>query len=82
MGSKICARSSAQTDRHRLTSWSPVALMGVISGSAEKWPKIKNNGIEKPPWSTTKKTLISIDTDHRQKPAPTTSDCGHDPKIL
>ena len=41
MGSRICARSSAQTDRHRLTSWWPVALMGVIAGSAEKCSKTK-----------------------------------------
>ena len=27
--------------RHRLTSWWPVALMGVIAGSAEKWSKTK-----------------------------------------
>ena len=41
MGSRICARSSAHTERHRLTSWWPVALMGVIAGSAEKWSKAK-----------------------------------------
>ena len=41
MASRICARSSAQTERHRLTSWWPVALMGVIEVSAEKWSKTK-----------------------------------------
>ena len=41
MGSRICARSSAHTERHKLTSWWPVALMGVIAGSAEKWSKTK-----------------------------------------
>ena len=32
---------SAHTERHRLTSWWPVALMGVKAGSAEKWSKTK-----------------------------------------
>ena len=41
MGSRICAHSSAHTERHRLTSWWPVALMGVIAGSEEKWSKTK-----------------------------------------
>ena len=37
--SRICTRSSAHTERHRLTSWWPVALMGVTARSAEKWSK-------------------------------------------
>ena len=41
MGSRSCARSSAHTERHRLTSWWPVALMGVIAGSKVKWSKTK-----------------------------------------
>ena len=41
IGSRTCARSSAHTERHRLTSCWPVALMGVITGSAEKRSKTK-----------------------------------------
>ena len=38
-GSKICALSSAQTERHSVTNWCPVALTGVMAGSAAKWSK-------------------------------------------
>ena len=41
MGSRSCTRFSAHTERHRLTSWWPVALMGVMAGSAEKWSTTK-----------------------------------------
>ena len=41
MGSRVCADSSTHTKRHRLTSWWPLALMGVIARSAEKWSKAK-----------------------------------------
>ena len=42
----------------------------------------QTNGIEEPPWSCTKEILISFDTNHRRKPAPTKFDCGCDPKSL
>ena len=41
MGSRSCAHSSAHAERHRLTSGWPVALMGVMAGSAETWCKTK-----------------------------------------
>ena len=36
-GSKICAPSSAQTERHSVTNCCPVALTEVIAGSIGKW---------------------------------------------
>ena len=41
MGSRICARPPKHTKQHRLTSLWPVAMMGVIARSAEKWSKTK-----------------------------------------
>ena len=41
MGSKSCAHSWEQIEGQRVTSWWPVALMGVILRSAEKWSKTK-----------------------------------------
>ena len=41
MGSRSCSCWSAHTERQRLTSWWPVALMGVIARLAEKWSKTK-----------------------------------------
>ena len=36
-GSKICALSSAQIERHSVTNWCPVALIGAIAGSTGNW---------------------------------------------
>ena len=49
-GSKICALSSAQTARHKVTSWWPVAFTGVMAGSTVKWSKQCNK------WGTHKDT--------------------------
>ena len=47
-GSKICALSSAQTERHNVTGWWPVAFTGVMEGSTAKWSKQVNK------WETQK----------------------------
>ena len=49
-GSKICALSSAQTERHNVTSWWPVAFTGVMAGSTAKWSKQFNK------WGTHKES--------------------------
>ena len=54
--------------------------MVIIAGSVEKWSKTKDNGIEEPPWRTTRNNLISSDTFHRRKPTPIKLDCDLDSK--
>ena len=38
-GSKTCALSSVQPERHNVTSWWTVAFTGVMAGSTAKWSK-------------------------------------------
>ena len=60
-GSKICALSSAQTERDSVTIWYPVALTGVIAGSAARRSK-QFNERRKPQGTKTKVSSFEFTT--------------------
>ena len=67
-GSKICALSSAQTERHRVTNWWPVALTGVMAGSTAKWSKQFNK------WGAYKE--LNIRYPHLNSKLPSSNACS------
>ena len=70
-GSKTYALSLAQMERHSVTNWCPVALIGAIAGST--WRRSKQNQRnETAPRNQTQGILIWNYQLHRQKPAPAT----------
>ena len=48
IGSRICARSSAQTEQQSVTNWWPVALIGLTAGLIKNWSKTKTTGLRNP----------------------------------
>ena len=69
-GSKVCALSSAQIERHSVTNSCPVALIGAIAGSTGKWSK-QFKEMRNPQGTTPKVSSLWSHHYHRQMPAPT-----------
>ena len=69
-GSKICALTSAQIERHSVTNGCPVALTGAIAESTGKWSK-QFNEMRNVQGTKPKSILIRFNHYHRQRPAPT-----------
>ena len=59
-----------------MINWRPMALIKVMAGPEEKWPKTKNNYKEELPGRDTKNILTSIDTHHCRKLAPMMFGCA------
>ena len=67
-GSKICTLSSAQIERHSVTNWCPVALIGAIARSTGKWSK-QFKEMRNPQGTKPKVSSFWIHHYHRQRPA-------------
>ena len=68
-GSRLCVLSFAETERHSVTNWCSVALIGAMAGSMEKkiWNKFQRNG--KSLGNQFKIILVWIIDNQRQTPA-------------